>query len=548
MTKKFSLLFLLLSACNGSFDPSGERIEGLGETLDTQGPKVVFDVLARPLPEVPLPNDVAMRLDPSAPTGRRVNISLETATQYERRTRQEFNRFDGFGTYAPLTVSFDAPLDLDNLESRHQDSDFRNDAVYLINVSPSCKRFGEEVYLDMGSGRFPATHYGRARLKYDEQAPDGYRFDGKNPFFDFDPQAAAKNLLFAQENEDIDGDGRLSPSEDLDSDGHLDIANFKDPTACDDSTPMNCANRCDSDECFQTCLVEHDQCVADNLLTYYERETNTLILRPIWPLEQQCRYAVVLTNRLKGEKGKPVVSPFALKHHRDQAKALSVLPKLMSKYEIKASDIQFAWVFTTGSMTKDIEAIRAGLYGHGPFAMLEKAYPPVWNLWSIPEDESDSATEPRYFRDGACSASSMAVLWNLGIGEFEPNLCAIEADSSTFGGLFGGTFSTPNLLQDREGIATPEYPSDHDEVWQVDHKSGTIEHGPSEVSFWCALPKKAADCTPGNPEKKQFCPPFPTAIFAHGYGGSRLGAREHLGRHTAMGTAICSINGPWARQ
>ena len=51
MTKKFSLLFLLLSACNGSFDPSGERIEGLGETLDTQGPKVVFDVLARPLPE-----------------------------------------------------------------------------------------------------------------------------------------------------------------------------------------------------------------------------------------------------------------------------------------------------------------------------------------------------------------------------------------------------------------------------------------------------------------------------------------------------------------
>ena len=66
---------------------------------------------------------------------------------------------------------------------------------------------------------------------------------------------------------------------------------------------------------------------------------------------------------------------------------------------------------------------------------------------------------------------------------------------------FGGTFSTPNLLQDREGIATPEYPSDHDEVWQVDHKSGTIEHGPSEVSFWCALPKKAADCTPGNPEK-----------------------------------------------
>ena len=91
-------------------------------------------------------------------------------------------------------MSFDAPLDLDNLESRHQDSDFKM-MPSISSTSPSCKRFGEEVYLDMGSGRFPATHYGRARLKYDEQAPDGYRFDGKNPFFDFDPQAAAKNLL-----------------------------------------------------------------------------------------------------------------------------------------------------------------------------------------------------------------------------------------------------------------------------------------------------------------------------------------------------------------
>ncbi len=544
LIKKHCLLFCMLIACNGQLDPSGERNFGLGPSQPTQGPTVIYEPLAKPLPEVPLPNDIATRIDPNSPTHRRLNISLVASTEYERRTRREFNRLDGFGTYAPITVSFDAPLDLHRLEERHQDSDFRNDAVFLLNVSDHCERFGEEVFLDIGGHRFPATHYGRSRMVYDELAPNGYRFTGGNPLFDFDPQGASKNILFAQENEDTNGDGVLSPSEDLDGDGHLDIANLKSPNICDPTHPTQCALQCENDSCFQTCLIEHDQCIADNLLTYYERETDTLILRPIWPLEQHCTYAVILTNRLVGMEGSPVKSPFAGTNHRSQTQPLKAVPNLLSRYGLTDKDVQFAWTFTTGSMTGDIEAIRAGLYGHGPFKSLAEQYPPKWKLWGASSDDSSENTEPKMLRDGPCSASSMSVLWNLGIGEFEPNLCAIEADASTFGGLFGGTFESPSLLFDRENYATKAYPSDHDEVWRIDPLNKTIEHQPAEISFWCALPKAAEGCVAGNPEKKTFCPPFPTAIFAHGYGGSRLGMREHMGRHTAMGTAVCAINGP----
>ena len=538
------LALVIILGCNTSFDPSGQQSYGLGKNVDGNGPKVVFDVLAKPLPEIPLPNDVATRIDPHSPTKRRLNISLNAATEYERRARREFNRFDGFGTYGPITISFDAPLDLSVFKARHQNTDFRDDAIYLLNVTPSCGRYGEEVYLDMGSGRFPVIHYSRERLRYDPLAPNGYRFDGGSPLFEFDSLGASRNLLFSQVNEDRNGDGVLSPNEDLDQDGVIDVANLWDPKACDDSTPEACSTRCDNDACFQNCLLEHDRCIADNLLTFYERETNTLVLKPLWPLEQRCTYAVVITDRVVGEDGDPIRSPFDGVHHRAQRNALKPVKNLLSRYGLSNDSIRFAWSFTTGSMTADVEAIRAGLYGHGPFKTLSTQYPADWSLWSANPSAESAMEKAQVIHDEDCSASAMSIFWKVGVGEFEPNLCAIEADSSSIGGIFGGTFEAPNLLFDREGIATPKYPSDHDEVWSVDAHNGYIEHEPTTVTFWCALPKKADGCEPGNPTNARFCPPYPTAIFAHGYGGSRLAAREHLGRHTSMGMAICAMDGP----
>ena len=73
---------VLLTACPGPAQ------EGWAPSLHAGGPQVIYDLTAEPLPEIPLPNDTATRLDPSSPTGRRLNFSTAGSTQHERATRE----------------------------------------------------------------------------------------------------------------------------------------------------------------------------------------------------------------------------------------------------------------------------------------------------------------------------------------------------------------------------------------------------------------------------------------------------------------------------
>ncbi len=526
----FLLPFLL--AC----DPSGPGPEGLAVTENTGGPVVVWDIEALPLPEIPLPNDAATRLDPSTATGRRLNISEDAPTQYERETRAKFNRMDGFGTFAPVMVSFDAPLDIADLLARHADDrDFTNDAIYLLNVDPACSRYGEEVALDIGLGRFPATHLGRGEVETDAEAPNGYRVDHDGVYFAFDEHSETNNLLFEERWEDLDDDGVLDEGEDLDGDGLLDEPNFLDPHACRDQvlgTP------------------EYDRCVADNLLTFYERESDTLILWPLWPLEQRCTHAVVLTDRLKGEYGASVMSPFAAVNPREQTQDLGPVTELLGNYGLTTADIGFTWSFTTGSMTADLEALREGLYGSGAFASLAQEFPVQsfrpWTrgeLMEVLDDEADPEVADEVLLPGACTGLALTWLWGQALEEWPANTCAIEADLSSLGGLFGGSFTAPDLLVDKQGAATAGYPHTHDENWEIDPFQGSATYGETEVTFWCALPiEKTQACAPGNPEGLPFCKPFPVITYGHGYGGSRAEITLHIGRHTAMGYALCSLD------
>ena len=59
---------LTLALCAAGCNPA--MPEGLAPTPAGSGPKVVFDFDARPLPEIPFPNDLATRPDPESPTGR----------------------------------------------------------------------------------------------------------------------------------------------------------------------------------------------------------------------------------------------------------------------------------------------------------------------------------------------------------------------------------------------------------------------------------------------------------------------------------------------
>lgn len=516
-------------------DPSGVRPDGLGLSVH-DGPRVLWDATAEPLPEIPLPNDAATRLDPTSATGRRLNLSLEAPTEAERRVRASFRRLDGFGTFAPIFVRFDAPLDLDAVRERHGTNwDFRDDAVLLLNVDQSCRRFGEEVALEFGHGQYPATLLGRADRSPDPLAPNGYVMDHEGVYSMFDDHADSNTLLFEDRWEDLDRDGVVDPGEDVDADGILDVPNLDDPEACLDLVPGT---------------PVHDRCIADHLLTWYERESDTLILRPLWPLEQRCTYAVVLTDRVVGLDGKPVASPFPVVHAADQATDLEALPPLLGRYDLDVANVAFAWTFTTGSMTADLEALRAGLYGSGVFSGLGKAFPvssfSPWtrgDLARITNVTVDDAVADDVVLPGACAGAGLTWLFGQAVGEWPANMCAVEADLSSVAGLFGGTFAAPDLLVDQDGQATDAYPANSDETWVIDPQSGELVYGATDVTFWCALPYEASSgCTPGNPEGAPFCKPFPVVMYGHGYGGSRAEVALHMGRHTAMGAAVCGLD------
>ncbi|MCZ7583019.1 MAG: hypothetical protein M5R36_06610 [Deltaproteobacteria bacterium] len=46
-----------------------------------------------------------------------------------------------------------------------------------------------------------------------------------------------------------------------------------------------------------------------NRVDWYEDETNTLLIRPLYPLRQRTKYVVALTTDLRGEDGEPVRPP-----------------------------------------------------------------------------------------------------------------------------------------------------------------------------------------------------------------------------------------------
>lgn len=541
----FLCLFLstyFLSGCEGILSDSVPFLE----TIEGTGPLVIYDFLEKPLPNIPLPNDDATRFDANSPTKRRVNVSFNASTKLEQRAREAFNELDGFGTYAPITVSFDQDLNVKSFYDRHNRhdpdqgyyrDDMRDDAVYLLNVDPNCERFGEEIALDIGRGRFPVTTFKHLKRKADELAPDGYQYDFDDLFHfsAFDPHATANNILFEEWNEDLNENGRLDSGEDLDGDGELDVANFMNPKACDE---------------FGVGTVERSRCVADELMTFYDRAEKTLILRPVWPLEQRCTHAVVLTKRLRGTNGQSIRSPFKGIHPQGHKEALVPVESLLSRYSLTLSDVAFMWSFTTGTTTKDLEAVRAGLYGHGPFAKLGDKFPPqslhIWTRGELDvEDELPETVKNDRFLPGPCVGIGINQYWKFR-NEWDANLCAIEADVSGMAHVFGGTFQAPDLLvnRDQEISESTRYPQTSDERWEVEAHTGKIIHGQTEVTFWCSLPEeRTQECTAGNPEGMAFCKPFPTILYAHGYGGSRAEVTVgHIGRTNSMGYAMCALD------
>lgn len=452
--------------------------EGLLPTPDGSGPVVLVDWDAEPLPEIPYPNDLATRMDPTSPTGLRLNISTEAKTEDEREAREKLNGLTGFGIYAPLTVAFEAPLDIDNILDRHANdpnlgaAQYADDAIFVVNVDPDSPDYLQPVELDIGDGRYPVTAANTRR------------------YFDNDPYDDCTTATFNCADEDVNGNGQLDWGEDLDNDGILDKPNVW-PDGGD---------------------------IYADLLSFYERETNTLIFRPVVPMQEETTYAVVLTSRLVGEDGQPIRSPWEYVNHTRQTEALRPVLDAMESLGVATDEIAYTWSFTTGRVTGDLVEIYQGLHGDGPQTYLGEQYPGgVDEALVLHDIEGEDPTN-------LDAGHLMDTLVEMGLFAEDDG---IAANYKAFAErLVGGSITTPYLLADQDGDG------DGDEYWRQDPETGQWRSAPQRVPFTCVIPKDPTNDPPN------------VALYGHGYGSSRFEGLTFLWAFNRMGMAACIFDYP----
>lgn len=481
--------------------------EGLAPTPDGDGPEIVFDFDRKPLPEIPFPNDLATRPDPSSPTGKRVNASMIAPTELEATARRRIDQLSGWGVYQPITVRFDAPIDLQVIYDRHRDYrngapddyDFDNDAIYLIDVTPTSPTYLEPTPLDFGEGNFPVL------LRTPQQ------------YWEHDPKTHTHALSFETFEEDVDGNGRLDPGEDIDLDGVLDHPNVDaredgDPTTLD---PFR------------------------DLMSFWEKETNTLVFRPIIPLREKTTYAVVITSRLKGEDGDPVRSPFEYVNHASQTQDIRPALGKLSEYGLDTEDVAFAWSFTTQEATADMVNLRDGLYGEGQLAWLAEDFP--IGLTKLFQMVDDSSPDPVNMPDAPPPANLFvlpAERLKTVLGPFAQiafddfgitDVDQLVVNHDFYAYHVSGKFRAPRLLDIKKSGTLD------DRAWPSDLLDPALrdEIDSHEVQFWCAIPKAQYKADPTKPA--------PVVLYAHGYTSNKL---EQLGLalHAKFGIAGCSID------
>jgi hypothetical protein len=490
---------------------------GLQATPPGAGPGVVFDLLHTPLPDIPQPNDIATFADPTSRTGRRIDASLVAPTSMDEVARAQFDEMEGWGTTAPITVRFTseagadprvAALDLEDLRLRMQSTDWdtTDDAVYVVNLTT-----GVPALVDVGQGNFPMT------------------IVRSTSYYPNDPRASANSLV----EETVEEGAGLAqsdyrPSLDTDFDGVLDH-----PDTLGALPPGGVSG-------------------IDDLMPWYERETDTLILRPLLPLEEKTEYAVVVTDRMHGPDGQPVRSPFPEVYHPAQRASIQHLQSLLGDATranyygdiagTGLAHVAFAWTFTTQPVTEDMLLLRDGLYGKGPFARLAAQYPPRVE----PIQAAGKALAPEDEPSGWQSLSECArpsqtpyiAHWvdaKQAITTLLPQLFPLSATQQQ--GLLDsldavdyfvvGTYPTPYLVGDPASI-------DPDDHFHANFTTGEATVHTDQGHFWLSVPKATGSAKP----------PFPVAFWHHGTTLFDTEMFIHAGRYAKNGLALASIDAP----
>ena len=522
----FAKKFLLLVATLGAVTLAGAcgvdtAPDGLRATPPGDGPVVKFDVTHRPLPEVPLPNDVATFADPTSRTGRRINVSLVAPTFMEQKARADFSTMEGWGISSPISVAFDrapgadpreAAIDLEDVAARMQgdEHDLSNDPFYVVNLTT-----GLPVFVDVGNGYYPVT------------LRDPWRY------FPNDPKAGESNLSFETVEEGAGlPQSAYRPELDTDFDGVLDHPNT---------------------------LGNKGIAGVDNLLTWYERETDTLIIRPVVPLEEKTEYAVVLTDRLRGGNRQPIKSPFPDIHHPSQRKGVARLEDVLRNKQLAnyygdlagtgLSHVAFAWTFTTQPTHEDMVLLRDGLYGKGPFARFATEYPAVFDVKQVAgpnsqgEPQGDLRNEPGPSGD-ACRKraatpyviklndpdirDSFVQLFQQVFGLDPGDLAAVEKGFDNIDHIVVGSYKSPYLMGDPAS-------RDPDTRFHADFRTGAADVQPDTIQWFLSVPKRKPTQKPG---------PASVAFWGHGVTGHSDEILFYAGDYAKQGIAMFGYNNP----
>lgn len=495
-----SCVSLVLCSCL-SLEP-----EGLGRA-ESASVTVKYDLLHKPLPDMPLPNDLATRYDETSATKRRINASMVAPTGLERHVRSKIDQLDGWGLLMPIAIPFTGEINVNSILNHHRDPDYdpSDDVLYLIDIDPQSPEYGELKMLDIGQGNYPLPTENRDR------------------YFDFDPRVNNLTIWLEEVDEDLNGNGRLDPGEDTDGDGILDRPNYfpkyQDPEKRPNSEDL--AERYDA------------------IMTFYERETNTLLAIPVVPLRPRTTYAVLVTKRLKAKDGTPVGSPFNLIHHSSQTEALSSLPTLLEKKSfLSIEEIAFAFTFTTQSTISDYIAVRDGIYGHGIQKHLGEDFPPeIKSIEPLKGGSRYENTSNRYILRGEEFEQALRLLSTQFREIMDESLMLNQLiESNRYVDYYMvGSFMAPQLYfrEDEEGNPIRM----NDQSWPPDLDRVAAPAKPEQVYFTLVVPRKEISV---RAEGK----PAPIVIVGHGHTGNRFDA-INLGPYFARyGLATLAIDNP----
>lgn len=486
---------------------------------------VKFDFDARPLPEIPLPNDIATRPDDHSRTGRSINASMIAPTQMEQRTRRLIDGLDGWGLYQPIAIPFTGPLDPMSIINRHDDADYdtSDDAIYLVNIDRDSPEFGELTHLDLGNGNYPVTL----------ERTDKY---GTN-----DPRGDSLSLMFEETDEDLNGNGVLDPGEDANHNGVLDEGEDRNgngvldlPEDTDADGILDKPNYLPGRSPERSDL----QGRADALMSFYESETHTVIAKPMTPLLEETTYAVVVTRRVRDADGNPVGSPFAFVNHAAQTQALEPLLEVLPE-GLDEDEIAFAFPYSTMSATSDWINVRDGLYGHGVQGHLSDEFPPeVAQLFRLRENGPGEKFDGRsaylmHHEDwvGVLTAAGVALLGLDATSQQAQSML----DSHGYVDFHAmGTYMSPQLFDRFDDNGTP---INLDlQSWPTDLDRNPVAARAEEVPFWAVVPRKEVSVRGQNQMA-------PVVLLGHGYGSNRVGEMIGFSGFLAMfGVATISTD------